>query len=248
MTIILKNQTGGILAYANGAISVPANSNLTISTDYYASLFFDPALASDFLLGNILINDGISDYNNADGFSFEDKFFQFLFNPIAMTPIYYSAPIAIRQSAATASGGTVWAMRNPLASTKIVLIEVINLLISFDAGTPLGRSLQRYDMVRFSAATPTGGTSVAVVSADSAASSSAVTDARFLDTGLTTSGISFGTAFCTIGVPASDGSNCAYRRTGVPIRLAAGEGLAIRLNGSAVVGQGLTGEIAWSER
>lgn len=248
MIIILKNQTNSPLSYVGGAVSVSSNSNLTVTPDYYVALFQDPQLILDYNAGNVIVNDGVSDYNSSDGMPFVKQFIPWFFTSEATAPFYYSAPVSIRQSTSTGSGATVWTMRNPVGSAKIVLVELINLIMGFDAGTPLGRSLQKYDIVRFSAATPTGGSALTVVSADSAASSSAVTDARQVDTGLTTTGVSFGTAFATIGCPASDGSTTQFCRQRIPIRIAAGEGLAIRLNGAAITGQNLTGEITWSER
>lgn len=248
MVITLKNQTGNTLNYVGSAVSVGANASLVVTPDYYVALFQDATLMSDYIAGNVVINDGVSDYNNADGMPFVDKFFPFLFTPSATIPFYYSAPVGIRQSNNTGSGATVWAMRNPVGSAKVVFVESINLLMGFDAGTPLGRSFQKYDLVRFSAATPTAGSAITVVAMDSAAAASVVTDVRFVDTGLTTTSVSFGTAFATIGCPASDGSTNFYSRQGVALRLAAGEGLCIRLNGAAVQGQDLAGEIVWSER
>lgn len=248
MIVILKNQTGATLSYVSGAVSVNPSSNLTVTLDYWTLLFQDSTLISDFQNGNVVINDGTSDYNSSDGLPFTSEFFHYTFTPSANTPLYYSVPVNIRQSAATAANGTVWTMRNPANSTKVIFIEFINFLMGFDAGTPLGRSLQRYDLVRFTSATPSGGTAITVIAADSAASASAVTDVRFADTGLTTAGVTFGAAFCTISVPASDGATNYYKRDNVAFRLAAGEGLAIRLTVAAVVGQDLTGEIIWSER
>jgi len=167
---------------------------------------------------------------------------------LAPTAAYYSAPVSIRQSAATAAGSTVWTMRNPAASAKTVYIERICLTADFDTGSPLGRTLQRYDLERFTAATPTGGTAVTVATMDTANAATAVTDVRFLDTGLTTTSVVFAAPFVTIGVPTSDGSINPFLRERIGFKLAAGEGLAIRLNNAAVVGQGLTGEIVWSER
>lgn len=161
---------------------------------------------------------------------------------------YYSLPINIRQSAATGSGATVFAMRNSATSTITVFIERITLLNGFDAGTPLTRSTQKYDLVRFSTATPTGGTTLSVQQTYSGDVSSQVTDARFLDTGLTTTGVIFNPAFATIGCPASDGATNNYVRETIPVMLGIGEGFCIKLNGAAVIGQSLTGEIVWGER
>jgi hypothetical protein len=161
---------------------------------------------------------------------------------------YYSAPVNIRQTAATGSGATVWAMRNSATSTITVFIERIELLLAFDSGTPITRSLQRYDLVRFSTAIPTGGTAVSVAQMYSGDSGTQVADVRFLDTGLTTTGVVFNPAFCTIGCPATDATTTKYQREGIALILGVGEGFCIKLNGAAVIGQSLSGEIIWSER
>jgi hypothetical protein len=165
-----------------------------------------------------------------------------------MANTYYSAPVKIRQSAATASGATVWSMRNSATSTITVFIERIELLMAFDSGTPLTRSLQLYDLVRFSTATPTGGTQISVAQMYSGDSGTQVTDVRFLDTGLTTTSVVFNPPFCTIGCPATDATTTKYQREGIALLLGVGEGFCIKLNGAAVIGQSLTGEIVWSER
>jgi len=161
---------------------------------------------------------------------------------------YYSAPVNIRQTATTASGATIWSMRNSATSTVTVYIENINLLLAFDSGTPLTRSTQRYDLIRFSTATPTGGTSISVAQMYSGDSGTQVSDVRWLDTGLTTTGIVFNPAFCTIALPASDGATSYYKRDNIALILGVGEGFCIKLNGAAVIGQSISGEIIWSER
>jgi hypothetical protein len=161
--------------------------------------------------------------------------------------MYYSAPINIRQTAATAANSTVWAMRNAAASTRTVIIEKIELMMAFDSATPATRSTQRYDLIRFSTATPTAGTAITVAQMFSGDPSTQVTDVRFLDTGLTTTGVVLNSPFATIGCPATDATTTKYQRQGPPLFLAAGEGLCIRLNTAAVIGQSVTGEIVWSE-
>lgn len=161
---------------------------------------------------------------------------------------YYSAPVNIRQTAATAANSTVWTMRNAAASTKTVYIERITLLMAFDTATPITRSLQRYDLVRFSAATPTAGTAITVVSMDSSNAATGVTDVRFVDTGLTTTGVTFGAAFATIACPATDATTTQFSRDGIALKLAPGEGFCIRLTVAAVAGQSVAGEVVWSER
>lgn len=160
----------------------------------------------------------------------------------------YSVAINIRQTASTAANATVFAMRNDAASTRKIKIEDIILNMSFDSGTPLGRSLQRYNLVGFNGATPTGGNQIIIASLDNTNPTSQVTDARSVDTGLTMAGVSFGPAIVTVGCPATDATVSQIRISDKRIVLAAGEGLAIRLASSAVAGQGLTGTIVWSER
>ena len=161
---------------------------------------------------------------------------------------FYSAPINIRQSAATAAGATVFSMRNSATSPEIIYITRIELLLAFDSATPATRSTQRYDLVRFSTATPTGGTVVPVAQMWSGDAGTQVTDARFLDTGLTTTGVVFNPPFATIGCPATDATTTKYQRNDVVIALGIGEGFCIRLNTAAIVGQSLMGEIVWCER
>lgn len=165
--------------------------------------------------------------------------------PIALG--FFSVPVNIRQTAATGANATVFAMRNAVGSGKEIFIERIYLIQTFDVATPLGRSLQRYSIGGFNSGTPTGGTSVTVTDLDSNNDSTVVSDVRFLDTGLTTTGLSFAPPSSIISCPATDGAISAYIRSGVPTKLGPGEGLYIRLTVAAVVGQGLCGEIVWRE-
>lgn len=161
---------------------------------------------------------------------------------------YFSTPVQIRQTAATAANATVFSMRNAAAATKTVFVERIYLQTSFDAGTPIGRSLQRYTIGRFSTATPTAGTAQTPAAMDSSNSATQVTDVRFVDTGLTTTSVVFDNPIAIIGCPATDATTSTFIREGIPIKLAPGEGLCIRLTVTAVIGQDLLGEIVWSER
>ena len=165
-----------------------------------------------------------------------------------MTINYYSAPVNIRQTAATAANATVWSMRNAVGSPVVIFIERIYLMMAFDSGTPITRSTQTYDLIRFSTATPTGGTAVTVTQMWSGDGSTNITDARFLDTGLTTTGAVFNAPFAIVGCPATDATTTVFQREGIPICLGPGEGLCIRLHSAAVIGQSLIGEVVWSER
>ena len=247
MQLTIKNQTANPLSYVQGFITVAANSNTVVPRQYNTLLAGDAGFLSDASTGNIIVNNGYVDLTTASIIILAQTLANFSTTPVATIPLYYSLPISIRQSAATSANQVVWTMRNNAASPKIVMIERINLSMSFDAGTPLTRTSLRYELVRFNSATPTGGTSISPIMMDSNSPATFVTDARYLDTGLTTSGISFENAFGSVGCPASDGATATYSRD-MPIKLGAGEGLAIRLNVAAVTGQGLFGEIIWSER
>lgn len=160
---------------------------------------------------------------------------------------YYSAPVNIRQTAATASGATVWAMRNSATSTILVFIERISLSLGFDAAVGIVET-PRYDLIRFSGATPTGGTAVSVAQMYSGDNGTQVTDARFLDTGLTTTGIVFNPAFAEIGCPAALGATAFFVRQDIPLLLGPGEGFCIRTSTTTAIGMSIVGEIVWSER
>lgn len=247
MQLTIKNQTANPLSYVQGFITVAASSNTIVPRQYNTILTGDATFISDAMAGNIIVNNGSVDLSSVSIISLCQVLAGFSTSPVATIPLYYSLPISLRQSAATAANQVVWTMRNNSLSPKIVMIERINLAMSFDAGTPITRASLRYELVRFSGANPSGGTAITPILMDTNSPATLVTDARFLDTGLTTSGITFETAFASVGCPASDGATAAYTRD-MPIKLGAGEGLAIRLNVAAVVGQGLFGEVIWSER
>lgn len=161
----------------------------------------------------------------------------------------YSAPVRIRQTAATAANGTVWAMRNGASSTKTVYIEKIYIAGEFNAASAATRALLGYNLVRFSAATPSGGTALTAAKFDSSDSASQVTDIRFLDTGLTTSGVTFETDVLVFyGIPNFGTAISNANQDNIGIKLAPGEGLAIRLNVAAAIGLEISGTIIWREQ
>ena len=161
---------------------------------------------------------------------------------------YYSVGVYIRQTAASAAGTMIFAMRNDPNSTANVYIDSINFVLSFDSGTPLGRSTQVYNIIRFFSATPTGGSTPTVANLLTGQAVTNVTDVRFLDTGLTTTGVTTGAPFTKLAIPASDGATNSYERQDIPFVLVPGEGLCITLATAAVVGQSIAGEITWTER
>lgn len=166
----------------------------------------------------------------------------------------YMLPIRVRQTNTTAADSTVWAMRN-VAGPSTVHIRKIRGAVIFD-GTAAAATTIGYDLIRFSAATPTTGTALTVVDKRNAYAASAVTDARFLDTGLSVTSVVFETPFAQLLIPVSvtsmirefeiDFDQMGMRRSG--FELASGEGLCIRLTANAVVGLGISGFVEWDER
>lgn len=164
---------------------------------------------------------------------------------VSVTINKYIAAINILQSANTASG-TVFTMRNGASATKDVIVDRIFLDLSFNGGA--NASTPRYNLVRFSGATPTGGTAITVAKLDNSSPTSQVTDVRFLDTGLTTTGVTFESGnISTFSTSAANNNNDSVDLE-LPIRLAAGEGLAIQILATTRTGVSINGHILWSER
>ncbi len=250
MIIIIKNKSPGVRSYIGGLITVLEDGITIVPREFNVLLFNDNQLLCDIGLvstAKIIINNGIKDLNVGEVLDLAKVFSQFSLNPIATIPIYYSLPINIKHTGTVALDSTIFSMINNTDSLKIIMIERINLQMCFSAATPLIRTDLIYELVRFNTATPTGGTSISPVLMDSNALTSAITDARYSNTGLTVTGVVFETPFSYIGCPTSDGASTTYFRD-IPIKLAAGEGLAIKLTLASVAGQGLSGEIIWSER
>lgn len=250
MDLTIINKTDSTKNYLGGIVSVSANSSTTIPRDLNVVITNDASLLSDIISRSVALSNGSTDeFSGPQAIDLLRVLANFLTDPIATLFLYYAAPVNVRQTAATASGNTVWAMRNPTSATFFVVIERIFLQMSFDAATPLvGVNLQRYELVRFSGGDPSGGTSITAVKSSSSAPNSGVV-AQFLDTGLTMTGVSFGTPLANISCPEVQGSTNFYQRSGACLKLAAGEGLAIRISDiAAAVGQSIVGEVIWSLR
>lgn len=164
----------------------------------------------------------------------------------------YMLPVNIRQTAASAAGLVVWAMRN--GSTKTVLVRRMPLVMAFD-GTAAALTTPRYALQRFTTATPTGGTVLTAIKKRTTYPTSAIADARFLDSGLTTTGMTFETDAAIFGLPIAV-TNAAIRydltsemgQRYDSFELGANEGLCIRLNTATVIGVSLLGYVAWDEK
>ena len=251
MILTIKNQVAGTRVYLGGLVIVGENSQATISRDLNVLLVQDAQFLAD--LGSngtvkIVLNNQVKDLNPGEALELAKVLANFSANPLATMPIYYSAPIMIKQSRDTESNSTVWSMRNDANSVRQVCIERIYLNGIFDNATPLVSTTLCYDLRRFNTATPTGGAAVTAIKMSNVGPPTAVTDIRVLDTGLTVTSVVFETPFSYIPIPDQRGSSVIYRRDVVPIKLAPGEGLCIRLTVASVAGQNLIGEITWSER
>lgn len=172
-------------------------------------------------------------------------------NILTMPATRYYTAFSLQQTAGTAANGTVFAMRNAAASTKTAIIENISCRMGFNATNPITRTQQNYIFQRFSVATPTGGTALTAGIGNSSDGASQVTDIRFLDTGLTTTGVTF--VANNLGMMACDttqGITCSSPVLNNPSAwsLIPGEGLAVRLGVVAVTGQTVSCNLAWREQ
>jgi hypothetical protein len=168
----------------------------------------------------------------------------------------YNLPIAIRQTAASAADSVVWSMRNlgPGKSRRAIAIRRISVNVMFDGVAAASQS--QYKLCRFRDATPTIGTALTVVKQNTDDTDSIVTDARFLDTGLTVAGVTFDAAMQIMGAPRQVGACAQYVREWPGIMSGQGsgaliikpdDGLCLRLGVAAVIGDGIQGFIEWDE-
>lgn len=251
MIITVLNKTEVQKSYLGGLVIVPASGQVTIARELNVILVSDGTFISDINQRAVTLDIGTGDeLSGQAGIEVTKTLAAFSTDPVAALFLYYSAIVSIRQSATSDAGSVVWAMRNPLVSPYSVAIERIYLVTSFGASTPLsGVNTQRYELIRFSTATPTGGNSITPVRASTSAPASIV-NVQALDTGLGVSGLVFeASPFAGLACPEVEGATSPYERRGVVLKLAPGEGLAIRVNEiDAAIGQGVHGEIAWSLR
>ena len=162
----------------------------------------------------------------------------------------YCLPVGVMQSAASAAGTTVWAMRN--GATKTVRLRRILLNFSF-FGTAAA-SIGVYSLHRFTTATPTGGSALNPLAYKSNYPASTVADVRSVDTGLTTTSVVFSDAFAYVAGTRAVAATTPFNLQFTPyvgrndaLELAPNEGLAIRIAITAVIGDALAGTIEWDE-
>lgn len=170
-------------------------------------------------------------------------------------PLEYMLPVFVRHTTAAAANSLVWAMRN--LGTRSLYLTRVSLVASFSGTAAASHS--RAALLRFRSATPTGGTAMTVVKMNTADGASAVTDARFLDTGLTVTGVTFDTSFLDLSCQRQVSASGVYswsdadrldglRATRGKMIIAPNDGLGLRLVNAAVIGDCYAGGIAWVEQ
>ncbi len=158
----------------------------------------------------------------------------------------FQARIEVLPSAVTA-GLTIWSLFN--TGSKSMYLNYLDLVATFAGTAAATRSL--LDLVRISAAAPTGGTAIQTIKKNNSKPNPSGADIRTAPAGLTTTGVTFETdpidLFPVINqLAVSAQINRDWSKA--PIILAPNQGIAIRTNGAVVVGAGIQGAIQWDER
>lgn len=162
---------------------------------------------------------------------------------------------AISAAATPGAGSSLFHIRNPAASSKVLLIRKIrlNLFTLAAATTPQVVDLE---LIRTSGADMGGGTAITITKKDTSFATSVVTDCRHSTAmaALTVVGVSFGTQISTLlhasGALSRNEIVLDFDDNEGPILLRPGEGLAIR--NITAIGAAMTwvlkGNIQWDER
>jgi len=155
-----------------------------------------------------------------------------------------------RLTAAIAVNSAIYAFRN--GASKVIKIKRIYLICGFDGTAAATTSC--YQLQRFSAATPSGGTALTAIKKKTTLGASTIVDARYnYAAALTVTGITFETSFVETGCARQVNAvqilqMCAGPETQESIiELQPNEGLAIRLGVAAVIGDNIGGYIEWEE-
>jgi hypothetical protein len=130
----------------------------------------------------------------------------------------------------------------------MVYLREFNLTAAFD-GTAAASS-SWYDLERFRTATPTGGTTLAAQSlrgVPTASLGAALTDIRFLDTGLTKGAATNDEPWFSMGCPrGATGGSVPYDWCG-SFEIVPGDGIWIALGVVAVIGDSIAGNMVFEE-
>lgn len=254
MIITIKaNATDYSASYLSGLIVLPQNGEVIVPQELNVILSGDAEFIKDVVRENVRLNLGVAneDYVGGSAVKVLQSLAIHTTSPLATMFLYHYFPISVVQSTTAAAGTVIWALRNlPAPNVKNIVIEEIQLKHLFSGATPLAEKTLRYELMRFSGATPTGGSAISPLKG-STLSPNAPIDARQLDTGLTIpGGLTFAShtgipLFC----PAVRGAFCDLNEERFARKLAPGEGIAIRIvDVPASVGQCIFGKMAVSLR
>jgi hypothetical protein len=145
----------------------------------------------------------------------------------------YSLGFRIVQSGAAAADVSVLAMRN--TGTRNIKLTGAEVEMYYGNAAGASSSIKGYYLQRFTTATPSGGTAITPAQ-HSSGSPAASVDARFLDTGLTTTNLVFGSVITyylrDTGYSATTHIDNDW--SGAPIILAPGEGVILRVATTAL--------------
>lgn len=157
----------------------------------------------------------------------------------------FSLPIKIDHSAAESGNEVVWAMRLKTDASHIVKLLKIFISVSHDPTTGAATT-SAWAVEKFNAATYTSGTAITPAKKDEGQTATDVSDARFLDTGLTDPGVAILANYGYIGIPRGPGQAIPFILTNFA-NLQPGEGLHIAVDSATVIGDGLIGYVEWQE-
>lgn len=247
MIIKLTNKAIGTRSYLYGAVTIQENATLIVDRGWNVLLAGDLQLISDLINNQVRFNDGVNDYAGFEAVDILKNLLQFMTNPLATSPLYYSAPVGFNHTQTVNSGVTLWGMRNSDVTQKVIMIEQFELRACYFGNTPIVPSTGKYEICRFSADNPIG-SAVQPVKANNIAQASAISAIAQADDGISMGNAVFESAFATIIVPTIAAIMIPYERKGFVFKLAPGEGLAIKTMTSCPAQMGICGEIIWSER
>ncbi len=158
--------------------------------------------------------------------------------------------IRVAQSATTAAGASVWAVRNATAG-KVIFITKIWIQLSF-LGTGAATSMV-YELIKGTGCTAMSGGSAVTALLKKAGVTNPDVDARVLDTGLTQTSISQGAAFWNMSHQrVTNGATQTSNTTGPmvlldfsddPIELVQNEVLSLRQAATSVIGDTVRGGV-----
>jgi hypothetical protein len=163
----------------------------------------------------------------------------------------YLAPISMGRLATPAAGAFIWAIRNGPYTTMQIRRILAN--VGFDGIA--AATTATYQFVRFSGATPTGGTIAKVIRKRTRDQQSRILDFRQGTAALTITSVDIEPAFFAVSYPRqlagpSFSSQAEFTTPGQgydQVEIGPMEGLAIRMLVAGIAGDSINGCVAWDE-